>query len=61
MESLIEMVEVIQDKSNAELARYIKDDILTDENFGLSLAQARFLLEVAERLERCSDPGPETE
>lgn len=53
MDDLVEVVEVIHSKSNEELGRYIKDDMLTDENFGLSLVQARFLLEVANRLESC--------
>ena len=53
MDDLVEVVEVIHTKSNAELGRYIKTDILTDENFGLSIVQARFLLELANRLEDC--------
>ena len=68
MDDLVEVVEVIHTKSNEELGRYIKTDILTDENFGLSLVQARFLLEVANRLEYCDcwppvpdPPPPKTE
>lgn len=59
MDDLVEIVEVIHEKSNEELGRYIKTDILTDENFGLSLVQARFLLEVANRLGYCRCWSPE--
>ncbi len=49
-----EIVDTIKEKTNKELAHYVKMDIITNENFGLDINQARFLLEIANRLEGCT-------
>lgn len=54
MVTIEEMIDVIGEKSNKELAHCVKDDIISNENFGLELNQARFLMEIANRLEGCT-------
>jgi hypothetical protein len=40
----------LEEKTNEELAQYLADDILSDLKVSLTDAQARFLLEIADRL-----------
>ena len=54
MVTIEEIIDTIEKNTNEELARYIKDDIITSENFGLDINQARFLMEIANRLEGCT-------
>ena len=54
MVTIEEIIDTIEKNTNEELARYIKDDIITSENFGLDINQARFLMEIANRLEDCT-------
>ena len=49
-----EIIDTLGEKTNKELARYVKNDIVTNENFGLDINQARFLMEIAVRLEGCT-------
>ena len=50
-----EGIEGIEDKTNKELADYLVDDLLSDLKIDLTASQARFLLEVADRLNRIED------
>ena len=45
-----EGIEGLEGKTNQELANYLVDDILSDLKISLNDSQARFLLEVADRL-----------
>ncbi len=58
MVTIEEVVNDIENITNEELSRYIRDDILASQNFGLDLDQARFLMEVSIRLADCPQARP---